>query len=80
MLFRFREAQFAELGMSTRSDRRPRMASSVKDIRQCEKWRGEILKEISRKVSKIQDGAWQSAVSFSLLRHHADAVLSAQPA
>lgn len=55
MLYRFREAQAAELGFSTRSDKRPRMASSVKDIRQCEKWRGEIMKEISRKVSKIQD-------------------------
>lgn len=62
MLYRFREAQSAELGLATRSDRRPRMASSVKDIRQCEKWRGEILREISRKVSKIQDGATLSRV------------------
>jgi len=31
------------------------MASAVTDIRQCERWRGEILREISRKVSKIQD-------------------------
>lgn len=36
--------------------RRPRMASSVSSLKECEKWRGEILKEISRKVSKIQDG------------------------
>lgn len=57
MLFRFREAQAAELGLSGRSDRRPRVASSCKDLRQCERWRGEILREISRKVSKIQDGA-----------------------
>ncbi|PVF99947.1 Isy1-like splicing factor [Serendipita vermifera] len=55
MLYRFREAQAAELGLGTRSDRRPRMASSVKSLRECERWRGEILREISRKVSKIQD-------------------------
>lgn len=56
MLFRFRETQAAELGLSVRSDRRPRVASSCKDLRQCERWRGEILREISRKVAKIQDG------------------------
>ncbi|KAH9464677.1 hypothetical protein MJO28_001618 [Puccinia striiformis f. sp. tritici] len=55
MLYRFREAQAAELGMSTKSDRRPRLASSCQDLRQCERWRGEILREVSRKVSKIQD-------------------------
>ncbi|THH09002.1 hypothetical protein EW145_g2320 [Phellinidium pouzarii] len=55
MLYRFREAQAAELGLGTRSDRRPRMASTCKSLRECERWRGEILREISRKVSKIQD-------------------------
>ncbi|KAF9052192.1 Isy1-like splicing factor [Hymenopellis radicata] len=55
MLYRFREAQAAELGLAVRGDRRPRMASACKSIRDCERWRGEILREISRKVSKIQD-------------------------
>ncbi|KZS88152.1 Isy1-like splicing factor [Sistotremastrum niveocremeum HHB9708] len=55
MLYRFREAQAAELGLGTRADRRPRMASACKSLRECERWRGEILREISRKVSKIQD-------------------------
>ena len=57
MLYRFREAQAAELGLGTRGDRRPRMASVCKSLRDCERWRGEILREISRKVSKIQDGS-----------------------
>ena len=61
MLYRFREAQAAELGLGTRSDRRPRMASACKSLRECERWRGEILREISRKVSKIQDGALRQA-------------------
>ena len=55
MLFRFRESQAAELGLASRTDTRPRVASSCQDLRSCEKWRGEILKLISRKVSKIQD-------------------------
>jgi hypothetical protein len=33
------------------------VASACKSLRECERWRGEILREISRKVSKIQDGA-----------------------
>lgn len=60
MLYRFREAQAAELGLGTRGDRRPKMASACKSLRECERWRGEILREISRKVSKIQDGAHQT--------------------
>ena len=58
MLYRFRESQAIEMGMGNRQkgDRRPRMASSVTSLRECERWRGDILKEISRKVAKIQDG------------------------
>lgn len=57
MLYRFREAKAAELGVAGRGDKRPRLASSCQSLRDCEKWRGEILREISRKVSKIQDSA-----------------------
>ena len=31
------------------------MITEVTSIPNCEKWRGQVLKEISRKVSKIQD-------------------------
>ncbi|KAF5310395.1 hypothetical protein D9611_012112 [Ephemerocybe angulata] len=55
MLYRFREAQAGELGLGTRADRRPRVPAVCKSLRECERWRGEILREISRKVSKIQD-------------------------
>ncbi|KAI0948113.1 hypothetical protein AcW1_009710 [Taiwanofungus camphoratus] len=55
MLYRLREAQAAELGLGTQSDRRPRIASICKSLRECERWRGEILREISRKVSELQD-------------------------
>ncbi|KAJ6462278.1 Isy1-like splicing family-domain-containing protein [Mycena vitilis] len=55
MLYRFREAQASELGLGARGDQRPRVASACKSLRECERWRGELLREISRKVAKIQD-------------------------
>ncbi|KAH7362267.1 Isy1-like splicing family protein [Plectosphaerella cucumerina] len=56
MLFRFREAQAADLGIiDAGRTRRPKMITEVDNIPSCEKWRGQVLKEISRKVSKIQD-------------------------
>ncbi|KAI9795849.1 MAG: NineTeen Complex (NTC) component [Piccolia ochrophora] len=56
MLFRFREQQAADLGIvDAGRTRRPRVITEVSSIPSCEKWRGQVLKEISRKVSKIQD-------------------------
>ncbi|KAJ9477421.1 Pre-mRNA-splicing factor ISY1 [Pseudozyma hubeiensis] len=55
MLYRFREAQASSLGLSTKPLRRPRLASSVTSLKECEKWRSDVIREISRKVSKIQD-------------------------
>ncbi|KAF2001626.1 Isy1-like splicing factor [Amniculicola lignicola CBS 123094] len=58
MLFRFRAAQAAEQGILDISrTRRPKLITSITSIPQCEKWRGQVLKEISRKVTKIQDAA-----------------------
>lgn len=58
MLFRFRAAQAAEAGIIDISrTRRPKMITQVTTIPVCEKWRGQVLKEISRKVTKIQDEA-----------------------
>ncbi|KAL1971006.1 hypothetical protein VTN77DRAFT_2840 [Rasamsonia byssochlamydoides] len=56
MLFRFRAAQAADLGiLDIGRTRRPKAITSVDSIPTCEKWRGQVLKEISRKVSRIQD-------------------------
>ena len=76
MLYRFREAQAAELGLGTRADRRPKMASACKSLRECERWRGEILREISRKVSKIQDGACFLLSRFACLPSNSLSVLA----
>ncbi|WEW55945.1 NineTeen Complex (NTC) component [Emydomyces testavorans] len=56
MLFRFRAAQAADLGiLDIGRTRRPKAITSVDSIPICEKWRGQVLKEISRKVTRIQD-------------------------
>ncbi|KAM4063716.1 isy1-like splicing family protein [Hirsutella rhossiliensis] len=56
MLFRFREAQAADLGIiDAGRTRRPKLITEVDSIPACEKWRGQVLREISRKVSRIQE-------------------------
>ncbi|KAK3991169.1 Isy1-like splicing factor [Cladorrhinum sp. PSN332] len=58
MLFRFREAQAADLGIiDAGRTRRPRAITEQDSIPDCERWRGQVLKEISRKVSRIQEPA-----------------------
>jgi pre-mRNA-splicing factor ISY1 len=55
MLYRFREAQRAEMGIQTKDEKRPYLASLVDNIKDCERWRFQIIKEVSNLVSKIQD-------------------------
>ncbi|QUC17581.1 uncharacterized protein UV8b_01822 [Ustilaginoidea virens] len=56
MLFRFREAQAADLGIiDAGRARRPKLITEVESVPVCEKWRGQVLKDISRKVSRIHD-------------------------
>lgn len=64
MLFRFRAAQAADLGiLDIGRTRRPKAITTIDSIPVCEKWRGQVLKEISRKVSRIQD---QSLSDFQI--------------
>lgn len=56
MLFRFREAQAADLGIiDSGRTRRPKIITEVDSVPACEKWRGQVLRDISRKVSRIQE-------------------------
>jgi pre-mRNA-splicing factor ISY1 len=56
MLFRFREAQAADLGIiDAGRTRRPRSITDQDSVPACERWRGQVLKEISRKMSRIQE-------------------------
>ena len=52
MLYRFREAQAAELGLGTRSDRRPKMASACKSLRECERWRERYCARVVERCPK----------------------------
>jgi len=55
MLFRFRESKMNALGLVARHGPRPKMTSGTNGLRTCERYRADILKEISRKVQKISD-------------------------
>jgi hypothetical protein len=56
MLYRFREQQAAERGLiDTTSMRRPKNITQVDSIPVAEKWRGQVIRQISRAVTKIQD-------------------------
>lgn len=56
MLYRFRESQAADLGiLDAGRTRRPKVISEQTSVSGCERWRGQVLKEISRKVSRIQE-------------------------
>lgn len=56
MLFRFRASQAAESGLlPSAGQRRPKAPSTISQIPLAEKWRGQVLKEVSRKITKIQD-------------------------
>lgn len=50
---RWRAAKETETGVN---DRRPYLASECNDVTKCEKWRLEIIREISKKVAQIQNG------------------------
>ena len=62
MLYRFREQQAAERGLiDTGAMRRPKVITQVDSIPVCEKWRGQVIRQISRAVTKIQDRKFSSS-------------------
>ncbi|RMZ90587.1 hypothetical protein DV736_g2183, partial [Chaetothyriales sp. CBS 134916] len=62
MLYRFRATQASESGLlPTSSTRRPKAPSTIGTIPACEKFRGQILRDVSRKLLKIQDESLSDA-------------------
>ena len=53
MLYRFREAQRHELGLS--SGRRPAFTKDVKSIAEAERWRAQLTRDIAKKIQRIQE-------------------------
>jgi len=47
--------RMSQLGTLNGKERRPYLASECKDLKECERWRREILREISKKVTQIQN-------------------------
>lgn len=58
MLNRWLKGQQEEGGSGLKR-RRPYMASACKDLNECDKWRGQILRDIGAKVMEIQNSALQ---------------------
>ncbi|KAJ2856844.1 NineTeen Complex (NTC) component [Coemansia erecta] len=55
MLYRFREAQSLEMGLTKPKEQRPYLATQVDNLDEAEKWRRDVIREISRAASKIHD-------------------------
>jgi pre-mRNA-splicing factor ISY1 len=55
MLARFRALKQAELFGDPKKERRPYMTTDCSNLQEAERWRRQILKEISKKVSQIQN-------------------------
>merc|ERR1719412_1540476 len=54
-LARLRNAKMAEEGTDKKSQRRPYLATHCDNVKEAEKWRLQIIREISKKVSQIQN-------------------------
>lgn len=54
-LARWRQAKLAEEGLDKKNERRPYLASECNNLKDCERWRLQIIKEVSKKVTQIQN-------------------------
>lgn len=56
-LYRFRQVQAIEMNMPMNGppEARPKTTAGVTSLRDCERWRKEIIRELDRRISKIQD-------------------------
>lgn len=55
-LSRWLAQQKAESGQPTQKQKRPHLASLVDTVKEAEKWRNQILREVSSQVVLIQNG------------------------
>lgn len=54
-LARWRQAKLAEEGLDTKNQRRPYLASECHDLKEAEKWRIQVIREASKKMTQIQN-------------------------
>jgi pre-mRNA-splicing factor ISY1 len=70
MLFRFREAQLQEMGLLVpRTMRAPSNVQLATSVRECERWRREVFDEVSKKITRIQDGKLYGQKLMVLIIH-----------
>lgn len=55
MLYKWRSQQAAQAGVVDTSGRRPRNIMECMSVAACEKWRNQVVKELNRKIEKIND-------------------------
>ncbi|CCG82601.1 Pre-mRNA-splicing factor isy-1 [Taphrina deformans PYCC 5710] len=55
MLYKWRAQQAAQQGVIDSSGRRPRNIMECTSVAACEKWRNQVLKDVTRKIDKIND-------------------------
>ena len=51
-------------------ERRPTLATDEKDLRKAEKWRNQVIREIAKKVTQIQNGKLSSLRKFFHLKYY----------
>ena len=54
-LARWRKAKMEEEGVDTKNQRRPYLASQCHDLKEAEKWRIQVIREASKKMTQIQN-------------------------
>jgi len=54
-LARWRKAKMEEEGLDTKGQRRPYLASQCHDLKSAEKWRIQVIREASKKMTQIQN-------------------------
>lgn len=57
MLYKWRSQQAAQQGVIDSSGRRPRNIMDCTSVAACEKWRNQVLKDVTRKIDKINDAS-----------------------
>lgn len=57
MLYKWRSQQAAQQGVIDSSGRRPRNIMDCTSVAACEKWRNQVLKDVTRKINKISDAS-----------------------
>jgi len=59
----------AEEGLDTKNQRRPYLASQCHDLKEAEKWRIQVIREASKKMTQIQNaGLGSSKFEISMMK------------